>query len=736
MTLLIPDVLSAVASCDDAGAAALRGRCHLPQAGIEVADLPATSVVCELAYEGFGIVAPLAAPLGGWIAETDHLASQQFGRLLPDLERAAGQPARVNHLSDETVALLNGRAIASWSALGRLSCSDIREWPDGDQVRAHELAVLAVRQATITALTLVPAPKASSPFELDADLRVISAWAAAELKLSNLGHALAALATETDAPPEVVSAWRRLSSRSLALAGEEASLYDIDAAMYRVLRCDARVREILERRVFAHGQKRTLDDLGAALGITRERVRQIEKAAREEIDRRIADPANAVVARAAARLGRELGSCAAIECLRAPIRAALLPDGASTDDTLPMRVLLQLAGPYEVLDRWAIRAPAERLVGATSAALEDAAQNRAIPYEDAQVILADAGIPEPEHEEWLTNACRFRILDGQVISWRGSMADKAEQVLALQGEPKTIEEVVTALGPETNVRSLLGQIQGDPRFLRRGKKSYGLSSWGGEEYTKIEDEITQEIERQGGSATLDHLIDTLCAQFGVSETSVRAYAGGPLFMRLPDGSIGIAAGDHRRFELRAMAHTKACFKIEDQWALRIVVDSDVVRGSGLSIPIAVMQHLRVGPGETAMLHARHGDVTLRWGRQAHIGSLREAASALDCEAGDLLFVRFLPELNADFVVARQGALSKADGLDRLVLEVGATLDTVADRLQVVGAALGFDAAERTPTNIRRRLRGRQESDLADLVPDVGPHDDHDDILRQLIGLGE
>jgi len=736
MTLLVSDVLPA-ANCDDAEATALSARCRLPRAGIQVADLPATSVVCELAYEGFGIVAPLAAPLGGWIAETDHLASQQFGRLLPDLERAAGQPDRVDHLSDETVALLRDRAIASWSALGRLSCSDIREWPHGDQVRVHELAVLAVRQATITALTLVPAPKANSPFELDADLRVISAWAGAELKLSNLGHALAALAAETDAPPEVVSAWRRLSNRSLdALAGEEASLYDIDAAMYRVLRCDARVREILEGRVFAHGKKRTLDDLGDALGITRERVRQIEKAAREEIDRRIADPANAVVARAAARLDRELGSCAAIEGLRAPIQAALLPDGASTDDTLPMRVLLQLAGPYEVLDRWVIRGPAERLVGATSTALEDAAQNRAIPYEDAQVILADAGIPEPEHEEWLTNACHFRILDGQVISWRGSMADKAERVLALQGEPMTIEEVVTALGPEINVRSLLGQIQGDPRFLRRGKKSYGLSSWGGEEYTKIEDEITQEIERQGGSATLDHLIDTLCAQFGVSESSVRAYAGGPLFMRLPDGSIGIAAGDHRRFELRAMAHTKACFKIQDQWALRIVVDPEVLRGSGRSIPIAVMQHLGVGPGETVMLHTRHGDIALRWGRQAHIGSLREAASALDCEAGDLLFVHFLPEVNADFAVARQEALSKADGLDRLVLEVGATLDTAADRLQVVGAALGFDAAERTPTNIRRRLRGRQENDLADLVPDVGPHDDHDDVLRQLIGLGE
>lgn len=733
VTLLVLDVLPATATCDQSELAGLRAQCQLSSEGRDVADLAAAAVVGEFVYD-ISMLPPLAAGLGRWLCATEPLAKQQLGALLPDLERTGGDPATVAYASEEARALLLQHEIRTWAALGRLSCQQLARWTK-ERVRGEELAALAVRQAAATALALVPGRCTRSARGMDAELQLIAAWGFGELGLDTVGEALNALPSQEEVPSEISEAWERLSLASTRqLSGELAARYNLDAAVKRVLAFDARIASILVGRVYETGRRRTLDELGGALGVTRERVRQIENGAREEIARRLDDPTNAVVRRAAARLGRELGACSRIGELPSPIRAALVRD-ETNPASIGTRVLLDLAGPYEVFDRWVVRAPAERLIGATRELLEAASRDATLRREDALALLVDAGVPNADGGDWLTSACECRVLDGRVVSWRGSMADKAERILAVAGKPMTIDEIAAALGPDTNLRSLLGQIQVASRFLRLGKKHYGLTLWGGEEYTKIEDEIAQEIERQGGSAHLDHLVQALCDQFGVSESSVRAYANDPPFVRLADGRVTIGNGDERRFERRAMELTRDCFRLGSHWALRVVVDSELLRGSGRLAPIAVMHHLGIPPGGTATLQTPYGEIALRWGRQPQLGSLRRAAEALGCEQGDLLFLELAGELRATFVVMRRSDLAGYDGPMRLAFEVGATAHDPDQAMRAASDALGFAEADFSPADLRRRLQGRGEDDLAALVPRVESHAD-EDILTELIGLGE
>jgi hypothetical protein len=732
MTLLISDVLPAVASCYGRDATRLRASCQLPEHGPELGDLAALAIVAEFSYPLTALLPPLAAPLGRWILESDQLRNHDLGVLLPDLGRGSADPRQTAHVSEELRALLTEHHVTSWQTCCRLTCSQITGWTQPADTAAEEFAALVVRQAALEALALSPHPPAPN---IEPDLRLISAWGSREMGLETLAEAFALLATHNDAPPEVAHAWRRVAERPLAAHAEDlSSAYDLDAALKRVLCFDSRLLGVLSERLYPAGKRRTLDELGRELGVTRERVRQIEKSIQKDIERRLADPANAIVRRAATRLARQLRNCVPLDQVPTEVRAVLTHDDAVDGATLPIRVLLQMAGPYEVFERWAVRAPAEKLIATTSHELQGAMEDGTTDYQEAEALLLDAGIPETEVAPWLVVACKCRVLDGRVVSWTGSIADKSARILALYGEPRTVDEIVAALGSETNVRSLLGQIQGDPRFLRRGKKHYGLSSWGGEEYTKISDEIAQEIERQGGSATLEHLIDTLCEPFGVSSTSVRAYASGPPFVRLGDGRIAIGEGDDRRVQRQAMEHAKGCFKLGEYWSLRVAVDAELLRGSGRLFPVAAMQHLELQPGSAAVLETPHGDISLRWDRQPHIGSLRDATRGLSCKEGDLLFVRFMGDLHADFVVIRESALASEGGVMRLALEVGAPADDSDQALRAVRGALGF-SEEASTADIRRRLRARRENELAELVPADPAHED-DDILAQLIGLGE
>lgn len=600
--ITLADVLPAIASCereDLPGVVALTGL--TPEA---LEGLSADLLVREGLVDG-RLTPPLTAALASDLVAVDRFSEVALGSLLPDLPRCASEPGPALPLDD--IEAVIGRPARQWSDLAGIRLRDLQGIASD---ASGEAAVLAwtIREAAAVGLRLA-LPGAPAFRRIDASLRLLASWGLGEMRLTRYEELLDALARESVRPTEVDDAWERVRRAGLTdFGGVLVERFDLVAALRRLLSFTPRELLVVESRIYSGPSRRTLDDLGTELNVSRERIRQIEDELKKKIVSLLASDELGVVKRAAERLRREMGVCVRAEVAPEMARLALgLAKGPSPEHRLHARVIVSLAGPFELREPWILRAPSFELELVTRERILQMVEGGPIPVEEANAALAELGVPEPEHAQWLREMCRCRAVDGLVMAWTGSMVDKAVRILELRGEPLSPVELAEAIGPDTNLRSLTGQIQGDRRFLRRGLKLYGLSVWGGEEYTTIQDEIAQEIDRQGGTASMEHLVETLCAQFGVAASSVRAYASEPPFVRSANGLVAVANAE-MRVAGTPIEDTRGCFRIGTHWSLRVVVDSEILRGSGRPIPPGVLQHLGLRPQDRRYLSTPVGDL--------------------------------------------------------------------------------------------------------------------------------
>lgn len=723
--ITLADVLPATVSCDREDLSRLVALTGLsPEA---LSDLPAEMLLREGVVND-RLLPPLTAALASDLITVGRFAPIALASLLPDLPRCAEELGP--NVPRKAVETLVGRAVRDWSDLAELSLRDLKDMADDTSAQA-ELLASAIREAAAVGLRLTRRP-ASTSRKVDASLRLLASWGLGELGLTRYEELLDALERETVRPEKIDAAWldvRRAALTNFGAVPDEQ--FDLEAALRRLLSFTPREMLVVEGRVYPGPSRRTLDDLGCELSVSRERIRQIEDQIKKKLASLFASGDFGVVERAAERLRREVGACIRAEHAPDAVRQALgLKDAPSQERQLHAQLLASTAGPFEVRDPWIVQAPCSAIEAGTRDRLLQLVEDGPVPLDDVKSALAELGIPGSEHGEWLQEICRCREIDGVVVAWTGSMADKAIRILELRGEPLSPEELAEAIGRETNLRSLTGQIQGDPRFLRRGLKLYGLSVWGGEEYTTIQEEIAQEIERQGGAASIEHLVETLCTQFGVAASSVRAYASEPPFVRSASGLVAVANAEVR-VDRTPIEDTRGCFRVGTHWSLRIIVDGEILRGSGRSIPPGVLQHLGMRPQDRRYLSTPVGDLLVNYGRQATIGSLRRAAQSLDCVEGDLLFVVLASDDAADFRAVRKHRVDMLQGMERLAAEVGA--ENSADPIAATSYALGLPSDEYRIDAVRRRLRARREADLLALVPDGHDPTSDEDILQDLIG---
>lgn len=573
--------------------------------------------------------------------------------------------------------------------------------------------------------------------DLEAPLALAAAWAHWEAGVESFTQL--AEAVRQGAPPrDVEEAWERVGRTGLAAVGARKRYeFDPTASLHKIIAAIGdRQLIILERRTWSIGRSSTLQELAQEFGVTRERVRQLELQALEKLENELNRPEHAVVGRAARLLADTLGMAAPLDRLRGTwVRPAL---GGDADELsrLSALLMLHLTGPYELWEEWIIRRPAKENVSATARAL-DALFERGLPLVDeALVQLEQAGVRKESVRDWLGLQSRVRVLEEYVVPWAGTLADKAEVILRVSGRPLTFDEIADTINEEFSARTLRNYLSTDARFRRLGLRVFGLDEWGGEEYTTISDELAEEIERRGGEARLDDLVQTLTAQFGVSANSVRAYASGPQFERSSGGSIRLR---------RARAHapkqpvelTKRCFRIGPAWAFRTTVTTDTLRGSGIGIPQGFAAYLRLAHGHTIELRSDLGLIRFTWPSLVPtMSSLKLVAESFGAVAGDFLFIAALPDEGTAIVqhVAKRDFARTSSRELRLLLEVGATQASPDELRSAVAQAVGLEPDE-TWSAVRRRLRTRGEEDIMALLPiEELDHDKGLDELMALVGV--
>jgi hypothetical protein len=613
---------------------------------------------------------------------------------------------------------LSRNGVETLGDLADLTAADLRSFRSFGEGQSAELLAFLER---LPRVPRVPDPAPTDAGAASTMLDLI-AWACGELGASDVSTALdLVIAHSAEIPEELEpAATELLGSSPERLVPDLVRHFDPRrAAEVSLEALTEHEHEVAHRRLLSPSERPSLRALGRELGVSGERVRQIERRAAGKLE----DGAAPSLVREAGRIGQALGRMSPVEAFdRARIRSGR--SEALTDDTAAL-LALWLAGPYALDDGWLVREP----VGQSRAAAQEAVRSHlkgsgpVVPEELLEVLDA-AGVPRAHHAAWLRErATGLRDLDGLIVPWGATMADKAEQVLRVTGRPMTREELALAIGDRTHPRSLGNVLLGDPRFARTTKSSFGLSSWDGHRYSSVADAIQEEIDAHGGAVPLAWLTGELPGRFGISATSVAAYAKGARFAVTGDGMVTTAASSPGLLAGAPPELTPRCYATRDGWAYRTEVDHDLLRGSGSAVPTAIAVLAGLGPDESIELPC--GPAPVRLGvnqlRQAWVGSLKPFLDLERAGLGDQVFLelRHGPTPTVALTLVRRDEVDRAPAVPRcLLLSMPDAPGWEESPLAGIVRALAIGWRPVWWGDVRDRLRRRRETELLQLLTDV------------------
>jgi hypothetical protein len=507
---------------------------------------------------------------------------------------------------------------------------------------------------------------------------------------------------------------------------------------------DERELMVLRNRVLPVPATATLEELGQRAGVTRERIRQLETRLHERLVARLAEAVFDSIRRRAETLRETLGSAVPASTLEW-IDPELFPSfqGGNDESAVTREVMLWVAGPYELRDEWLVldRTLREKSKQALNRAVSN---NLFLVAADASTALSSLGIVERHHSQWIDELGGFRKVDQGWVVFSGSLVEKCINWIRYRQAPVPVTELAVVTGTESE-RSLRNRLLDDRRLKRITRQGHiALREWQQfDEYTGVAEEIAQEIERLGGAASIEHLVNVISARYGVSPNSVRQYASAPMFIRGQDGKVRRRPLDQRLTIDADAADSAGCYFIDGAWSLRCEVTLDTLRGSGRPVPVGFAAAVGCQPGERIKFCSDSGDVVLSWPETAasgpNLGSVRTHAEAEEATIGDHLFICLSDGRARVRLLSKSHLQSTNDSVERLRLLVG--LKQLSSPLtnnvwEEIGWAIGLgeDAENAGPEDVRRALNARGERDLAGLIPEGRQTETADAALSRIAGL--
>ncbi len=278
-------------------------------------------------------------------------------------------------------------------------------------------------------------------------------------------------------------------------------------------------------------EPKTLEQLAAKAGLSRERMRQFDRKARAQL----ADTCGPTLGLLALVAAQRLGPVTTETEIKNQV-AALLPE--SPDEPLALdaaRRLLLARLDYECRNGIC-------LDGAAAQAAEALKDGAGTLLDDAGLIDGDElrGRLDPErHDHWtaLVGWIGWHFLSDHITP-RVTARARAKAALLKIGTSATKAQLAEESG--LTERQVAGALSNIDSVARADKHRWGLRDWIDDVYEGIPAEIVQRINEDGGSTRLNRLLDELPRLFGVSESSVWAYLNTPAF-RVEHGWVAEAA---------------------------------------------------------------------------------------------------------------------------------------------------------------------------------------------------
>ncbi|MFV2008765.1 sigma factor-like helix-turn-helix DNA-binding protein [Micromonospora sp. LOL_027] len=467
---------------------------------------------------------------------------------------------------------------------------------------------------------------------------------------------------------------------------------------------DDRQITVLRQRFLAENP-RTLNELGEQLGVSRERVRQIEAAIKERLNHSF--HFGTAVGNLLASIRIEIQPIAALSRLisRHPELARTVP-GISVPLWL---VLDRLDDYFEVTDGWAAAPDITAAREQTRILLEDFANEHGVV--DIKALLDPANLPEPELQEWL-RYCGYTIVEDRILTRTRSLGDHAAGLLDIAGQPLHIDDLHQRIGGDRSQRSLANALGGDDRFVRTDRASWGLTGWDVETYAPIRVQIARELNAAGGRIAVDDLVRSITERFDVSAKSIYSYAS--------SGENEIVDGVVQRRQQPAQprkepGQTRRLFRHGDVWRFRISVTRDHLRGSGFPVPAGVARLVSCERGDTVELPSNLGVQTIRWtGAQPSSGTIKRFLDSLRVQEGDTAFLEFRPDGTFDVRLMPPLGEGECNVIHRALMLIGSDVAEPSNSTAILAHAVEL-SPDSKPRRILSTYHQRGDEDIAGLL---------------------
>jgi hypothetical protein len=456
--------------------------------------------------------------------------------------------------------------------------------------------------------------------------------------------------------------------------------------------------EVLKQRMLTYPHP-TLDAIGAMLGVTRERVRQLEAKVKARFAKLKSENLTYQMLLTAVdvRLGEPMLKKAAFSNL--PVLAEKILGNH--------KMLDLLVGLDELIPDgdWLMR-NSKRVASEFGSVLKNSENERCLPEKSTFERLAFLwpSFNLKTFKVWMAHSGYQPILDHWVKT--PTLIDYGYVALQKAKEPLSAKQIFDVAKSAGNVRTLENALAASELFTRTGKKLWSLTSWGNQAYKSIREAIEEIVDHEG-SIAFDQLVARL-ADFGVKRSSVRAYATSPPFM-IAGGYVRRTAA--KRLVRKTIESTRNLYFWDEGVAYRFLINREHLRGSGSSCPVALAKHLGVPDQGRVTLEGPHGEFRVSSkGHMYHLPSTRQAIEFLGLDFGDEILLRFLSGKVTFSKVIKQG---KPDVQIRSI--IGASKD--ADLTESLSFSF-FNRSDATLEEILFACEKRKETDLAILIGSI------------------
>jgi len=298
-----------------------------------------------------------------------------------------------------------------------------------------------------------------------------------------------------------------------------------------------REREIISRRYGLFDRKETLEQIGELLGITRERVRQLEKAVVARLKAQAAAgelPHVSEVQTALVAAVNEMGKVARIQDL-----SAKFTKENTKIDQARVAFLAQLSPELAVIEdndhfHHAVGVTAhhdENKIKELVSELIDTIKEHGEPA-DIKTIAQKAGHTDPEHTKALASTSKhLATLNNRwgLIKWPmvnpKNIRDKIYVILKEHGKHMHFNEISEAIKDsdfkrkDVTTQAIHNELIKDKRFVLIGRGIYALKEWGYNKGT-VADIISDVLKKAGEPLHRDEIVKRVLKSRYVKETTI------------------------------------------------------------------------------------------------------------------------------------------------------------------------------------------------------------------------